>query len=124
MLDLGASFVASVARDPDVTAIVDGGLRLTYAQWYARISSVVAAFDALELKAAITSSPCCKIVGKRRQSIGRASLPGIIITPINWRANADELDFCIENSEAKAVIFQNVSAEAVERPNMRATCAA
>ena len=52
MLDLGASFVASVppARDPDVTAIVDGGLRMTYAQWYARISSVVAAFDTLGLE--------------------------------------------------------------------------
>lgn len=39
MLDLGASFFASVGRDPDVTAMVDGGLRLTYAQWYAKISS-------------------------------------------------------------------------------------
>ena len=35
MLDLGTSFVASVARDPDALAIVDGDLRLTYAQWYA-----------------------------------------------------------------------------------------
>ena len=42
MLDLGTSFVASVARDPDAVAIVDDGIRLTYAQWYARISSLVA----------------------------------------------------------------------------------
>ena len=34
MLDLGTSFVASVARDPDALAIVDEGVRLTYAQWY------------------------------------------------------------------------------------------
>ena len=34
MLDLGNSFRASVERDPDALAIVDGPLRLTYAQWY------------------------------------------------------------------------------------------
>ncbi len=40
MLDLGTSFLASVARDPRALAIVDGDLRLTYAEWYRRISSV------------------------------------------------------------------------------------
>jgi 8-oxo-dGTP diphosphatase len=49
MLDLGTSFVASVARDPNALAIVDDNVRLTYAQWYARISSVVAAFDHEEI---------------------------------------------------------------------------
>ncbi len=29
MLDLGTSFLASVARDPEALAIVDGNLRLT-----------------------------------------------------------------------------------------------
>ena len=41
MLDLGNSFRASVERDPDAVAIVDGAVRLTYAQWYARISGLV-----------------------------------------------------------------------------------
>ena len=50
MLDLGSSFVASVARDPDVTALVDGDLRLSYRQWYARISALVVSFDAIGLK--------------------------------------------------------------------------
>src|SRR5215472_8852592 len=50
MLDLGRSFIASVARDPDAPAIVDGDLRLTYAQWYERISSLVASFDLIGLK--------------------------------------------------------------------------
>ncbi len=51
MLDLGTSFVASVARDPHALAIVDDGVRLTYAEWYARISSLVAALDRIGLKA-------------------------------------------------------------------------
>ena len=45
MLDLGTSFVASVARDPKALAVVDGDVRLTYEGWYARISAVVAGFD-------------------------------------------------------------------------------
>ena len=39
MLDLGPSFLASVARDPNALAIVDGDVRLTYAEWYRRISA-------------------------------------------------------------------------------------
>jgi hypothetical protein len=34
MLDLGASFLASVERNPDALAIVDGQVRLTYRAWY------------------------------------------------------------------------------------------
>ena len=55
MLDLGTSFLASVARDPQALAIVDGGVRFTYAEWYRRISALVAGFDPLGLK-----PDCCK----------------------------------------------------------------
>ena len=44
MLDLGTSFLASVARDPDALAIVDGDLRLSYRAWYGRISALVSRF--------------------------------------------------------------------------------
>ena len=38
---------------------------------------------------------------------------GIIITPLNWRSTADELDYCLANAEAKALVYEDVSAEAV-----------
>ena len=100
MLDLGTSFVASVARDPDALAIVDGGVRLTYAQWYARISSLVAAFDRTRPE---TRRPSRHRAAKPRAAATlhwACQFAGIVITPINWRVKADELDFCIENSEA------------------------
>ena len=50
MLDLGTSFVASVARDPNALAIVDGDVRLSYAEWYRRISSVVFGLGMLGVK--------------------------------------------------------------------------
>ena len=114
MLDLGTSFVASVARDPDVLAIVDDGLRLTYAQWYRRISSLIASFDRIGLKPGdhiVTVLQNCEPAATLHWA---CQLAGIVITPINWRANDDELDFCIANSEACAVVYQDVSAEAVK----------
>ena len=115
MLDLGTSFVASVARDPNALAVVDDGLRLTYAQWYARISSLVAAFDRIGLKPGdhvVTVLQNCEAAATLHWA---SQLAGIVITPVNWRAKEDELDFCIENSEACAVVYQAVSAPAVEK---------
>jgi 2-furoate---CoA ligase len=115
MLDLGTSFVASVARDPNALAIVDEGVRLTYADWYRRISSLVASFDRIGLKQGdhiVTVLQNCEAAATLHWA---CQLAGIVITPVNWRANDDELDFCIENSEACAVVYQDVSALAVER---------
>ena len=45
---------------------------------------------------------------------------GIVITPVNWRATADELDFFCEDAEAKAIVYEDVSAEAVRVAARRA----
>jgi 2-furoate---CoA ligase len=113
MLDLGTSFVASVARDPNAPAVIDDGVRLTYSQWYARISSVVASFDRIGLKPGdhlVTMLQNCEAAATLHWA---CQLAGIVITPVNWRAKPDELDFCIEDSESCAVVYQDVSAEAV-----------
>jgi 2-furoate---CoA ligase len=113
MLDLGTSFVASVARDPDAVAVVDHDIRLTYAQWYARISSLIASLDRIGLKPGdhlVTVLQNCEAAATLHWA---CQLAGIVITPVNWRAKADELDFCIENAEGRAVVYQDVSAAAV-----------
>ena len=113
MLDLGTSFVASVARDPDALAIVDDGIRLSYTQWYARISSLVASFDRIGLKPGdhlATMLQNCEAAATLHWA---CQLAGIVITPVNWRAKADELDYCLEDSESCAVVYQDVSAQAV-----------
>jgi 2-furoate---CoA ligase len=115
MLDLGTSFVASVARDPDAIALVDEDIRLTYAQWYQRISSVVASFDRIGIRGGQHVVAVLQNCEAAATLYWACQLAGIVITPINWRAKADELDFCIENSESCAVIYQGVSAPAVEQ---------
>ena len=113
MLDLGNSFHASVERDPAALAIVDGSVRLTYAQWYRRISAVVAGFDELGL---IPGDHLVTLLQNRWEAATihwACQFAGIVITPVNWRAKADEIDFCVENSEAKFVVFEEVSADAL-----------
>jgi 2-furoate---CoA ligase len=113
MLDLGLTFLAAVKRDPDALAIVDGALRLTYAQWYQRVSGLVAGFNELGL------APGDHLVTVLQNRWEAATLhwacqfAGIVITPINWRAKPEELDFLLEDSEAKALVYESISAEAV-----------
>lgn len=120
MLDLGTSFLASVERDPEAIAVVDGDLRLTYRQWLARISALVGAFDRLGLR------PGDHIVSVLQNRWEAATLhwacqfAGLVITPINWRAKGDEIDFCLENAEAKALVFEPVSAEAAAEAKLAA----
>ncbi len=100
---------------PNTLAIVDGDLRLTYAQWYRRISSLVGSFDRVGLKPGdhiVTVLQNCEAAATLHWA---CQLAGIVITPVNWRAKDDELDFCIENSESRAVVYEDVSAQAVEK---------
>jgi 2-furoate---CoA ligase len=113
MLDLGNSFLSSVERDPDALAIVDGSVRMTYAQWYRRVSAVVSGFDKLGL---MPGDHLVTLLQNRWEAATihwACQFAGIVITPINWRSKADEIDYYVENSEAKAIIFEEASADAL-----------
>jgi len=117
VLDLGTSFLASVARDPDALAIVDGDVRLTYSAWYERISALVAGFDALGLE---PGDHLVTVLQNRWQAATihwACQFAGIIVTPLNWRFTAEELDFCVDDAEAKAIVYEEVSAAAVRSSN-------
>jgi 2-furoate---CoA ligase len=113
MLDLGLSFLGSVARDPSALAIVDGELRLSYGQWYRRISALVAGLDSLAL------SPGDHVVTALQNRWEAATLhwacqfAGLIVTPVNWRSSAGELDFFVADADAKALVYEECSAAAV-----------
>src|SRR6478736_9166313 len=109
MFDLGTSFLASVARDPDALAIADGTLRLTYQEWYRRISSVVAGLDALGLK---PGDHLVTVLQNRWEAATihwACPFAGIIVTPLNWRSTAEELDLYLEDADAKAIVYEQVS---------------
>ena len=74
---------------------------------------LVAAFDEIGLK------PGDRLVTVLQNDWQAATIhwacqfAGIIVTPVNWRAKNDEIDFYIENAEARAVAYQDVSAAAI-----------
>ena len=113
MLDLGTSFLASVERDPAAPAIVDGDLRLSYAGWAARIGSVVAGLRQLGLQ------PGDRLLTLLQNRWEAATLhwacqfAGVIVTPLNWRAKADEVEYGVIDAEVRAVAYEDASAEAV-----------
>ena len=113
MLDLGTSFLASVARDPHALAIVDGDVRLTYAEWLKRISSLVAGLDGLGLKHGDHLVTVLRNNWQAATIHWACQFAGFIITPLNWRSTADELDYCLDNSDARLGVFEEASAAAV-----------
>jgi 2-furoate---CoA ligase len=113
MLDLGLSFIASVARDPNAVAIIDGDVRLTYAEWYRRISALVAGLDEVGLKAGDHLVTTLQNRWEAATLHWACQFAGVIITPVNWRSTASEIDFYIENAEAKAIAYDDAAAAAV-----------
>src|SRR5580658_7049329 len=113
MLDLGLSFLGSVARDPGALALVDGDVRLSYAQWYRRISALVAGFDTIGLKAGDHLVTALTNRWEAASLHWACQFTGIIITPVNWRSTTSEIDFYLEDAEAKAVVYEDASAAAV-----------
>jgi len=113
MLDLGTSFLASVERDPRALAIVDDDVRLTYADWYRHISAVADALGALGL---ISGDHLLTVLPNRWQAATlhwACQFTGVILTPVNWRVTAAELDFLVDNSDAKAIVYDAIAATSV-----------
>src|SRR6201996_9546557 len=113
MFDLGSGFLASVARDPERIAVVDGTQRLSYRAWYAAISAVVEGLDALGLRPGDHVLTALQNRWEAATLHWACQFAGLIITPVNWRSTASELDFYLENAEAKAFVYEDASAGAV-----------
>lgn len=118
MFDLGRTFLASVERRPDDIAVVDGDLRLTYAQWFEHVRRVAGGLE----KLGITRGHHLITVLQNRWEMATlhwaCQFLGVVVTPLNWRAKPDEIDYCIGDAEATAIVFQDVSAQAVAESGM------
>ncbi len=113
MLDLGTSFLASVERDPNALAIVDGEMRLSYRQWYDKISALAAALRETGLKRGDHVLTAMQNRWENASLHWACQFLGLVVTPLNWRAKADEIDFGIEDADAKAVFYEASTEEAV-----------
>src|SRR4051794_29109040 len=113
MFDLGHTFLQSVERRPNRLAIVDGTVRLTYAQWHERIAKVAGALDSLGLKRGDHLMVALQNRWEMATLHWACQFLGVIVTPVNWRAKGDELEYCARDADARAIAFEQVTAEAV-----------
>ena len=113
MLDLGRTFLQSVERSPGAVALVDDASRFTYAEWFERIRRVAGGLAGMNLG----RGDHLLVVLQNRWEMATlhwaCQFLGVVITPLNWRAKADEIEYCAVDADAKAVVFEGVSAEAV-----------
>ncbi|HEY0489378.1 MAG TPA: AMP-binding protein [Telluria sp.] len=113
MLDLGRSFLASVERSPGQLALVDGDLRLTYGEWFERVAAVAGGLQDTGLQRGDHVVALLQNRWEMATLHWACQFAGIIVTPLNWRAKPDEIDYCAGDANARAIVFQDVSADAV-----------
>jgi 2-furoate---CoA ligase len=113
MFDLGRTFLAAVERSPGATAITDGERRLRYASWYEEIARVAGGLTALGLR---RGDRLAVILQNRLEMASlhwACQFAGIVVTPLNWRIKAEELDYCLADADAAGIVFDNVAADTV-----------
>ncbi len=113
MFDLGRGFLASAERMPDATAISDGAVRLTYGEWRDAVLCLVGGFDAMGLA---SGEHVVTLLTNRLETANlhmACQIAGLVITPLNWRAKAEELDYVLADSGARALVYEPLTAETV-----------
>tara|TARA_R110002167_G_scaffold204404_1_gene408462 strand:+ start:28330 stop:29874 length:1545 start_codon:yes stop_codon:yes gene_type:complete len=113
MFDLGRSFLAAVERRPNAIAITDGEFRLSYEQWFAEIQQIAHGLESLGL---VKGDRLLVVMQNRWQMATlhwACQFAGIIITPLNWRSTAEEVGYCIDDAEPRALAYDDAAAEAV-----------
>ncbi|CAN5307242.1 AMP-binding protein [soil metagenome] len=114
MLDLGRTFLQSVERNEHAVALVDGEVRLDYGQWGRRIGGVVAGLAELGLR---RGDHLLSILQNRHEAATlhwACQFLGIVITPLNWRAKPDEIDYCLSDSGATILACEPSTEAAVD----------
>jgi 2-furoate---CoA ligase len=113
MLDAGTTLIAAAARDPGRLALTDGGVRLTYSQLLERALRLANGLAGIGLRHGDHLLTALQNRAETAILHWATQLAGIIVTPINWRAKTEEMDFFLDNSGSRAVVFEPVSAAAV-----------
>jgi 2-furoate---CoA ligase len=111
-MDLGTAFAVSVKRQPGALAVVDGARRRTFAQWDGEIRAAAGALARMGLKA----GDHLAVVMRNRYEMATlywaSHMIGLIFTPISWRGSLDEIAYCLEDCEARAVAYDGAAGSA------------
>ena len=113
MTDLGRVLIAAAERNPHALAVVDGERRFDYAAWLDTASRVAAGLGGLGLQPGDRLAVIMQNRWEMAALHWACQLAGIVVVPLNWRSNADELDYFLTDSGAVALAFDESATAAV-----------
>ena len=113
MLDLGRTFLQSVERRPHAVGLVDAALQLTYAQWARRIGAAQRGLADAGLKKGDHLVTVLQNRWEMATLHWACQFAGIVMTPLNWRAKPDEVDYCLLDAHARAIVWEPITDAAV-----------
>lgn len=112
-MDLGTAFAFACARRPDAEAFVEGGRRCSYAAWLNEIRAVAGGLRQRGLGA----SDRLVVVMRNRYEMATlywaSHLLGLVFTPVSFRASSEEIAYCLDDAETKAVAYDGATGDAV-----------
>ncbi|WP_082234590.1 AMP-binding protein [Halobacillus massiliensis] len=103
----------AVERHPNKTAVVQGDIRLTYSQLDSKVSQVAASLQRVGVKQQDRVIVILKNHLENVLTYWALQKLGAIYTPINFRLSDKEVEYCVNDAEASAIVYEDVSQEAV-----------
>ena len=113
MTDLGRVLIAAAERNPHALAVVDGERRFDYGAWLDTVSRVAGGIGTLGLRPGDRLAVIMQNRWEMAALHWACQLAGVVAVPLNWRSNAEELDYFLTDSGAAALAFDESAAAAV-----------
>jgi acyl-CoA synthetase (AMP-forming)/AMP-acid ligase II len=112
IMQIGAT--ANAQNYPDKLAVIFGDSRYTWREWNARINQLAHGLRSLGLhkgdRVAVLLNNCSESL----EATNAVSKVGMSVVPLNYRLTADEIEYIVDNSDARAFIFESELADRVD----------
>ena len=112
-MSIGQAFVETAAQNADALALSDGPVRLGYRDWQARIAAVAGGLLARGLR---PGDRLLTLLSNRWETATlywACQMSGIVFTPFNWRATADEVAVVVADSDANLIVCERLTGHTV-----------
>ena len=94
----------AMATRPNAEAIVDGETRLTYAQWSRRVRGLTAGLRSLGLRTGDVIASIGQNSFRHLECWVGIPAAGMVLNDLNYRLAIPELEFIINDCEARAIV--------------------
>jgi 2-furoate---CoA ligase len=102
-VNLALSLLYAAERTPDAEALVDGELRLTYAQLRERAARLARSLEELGLERGGRLAVVLRNNHETVELYWAAQWLGATFVPLSWRATEAEIDYCLDDCNAQLV---------------------